>query len=148
MRVAPLVFIKAFALNFVFFAAGILVYMLFIPGNAMQIAALVGLSVLFTVRRVRLIRVVERQIAFQDESLFLSIVEDYVRLKDRWTATASGVQYRRYEAPLNVGLYRFQAVLEVRLHGRAATLTGHARIVDGLMRELEYPYQTRMARAS
>lgn len=147
MHTKPIEYVKAFLLTFVIFAAGIAVYWLVVPANGIQIAVLVALSLVLTIRRVGLIQVVEHRYPYEDEAMLLAVIERYMPLKDRWKLVRQAEGFRRYEATLNLGLYRFRAVLEVRLNGTEAVITGHNRVVRGLLYELNHPQFTRMALA-
>jgi hypothetical protein len=145
MHTPPIEYLKAFVFNSVFFVIGFLIYVTLVPANGIQIAVLIGLSALFLYTRVRLIRIVSYRAAFTDRALFLTVLEDYLKLKDRWTLVHEDDDQRRYEAALWIGLYRFRAVLVIAIGAGEARLTGHERIVMGLRRELAHPHIATMS---
>ena len=123
----PLEYARAFALNFVFFAAALVIYAVSFPADALQIGLLLALSITFTVRRVRLLRVVQHRLAFEDREAFLHVLDHTISLKDRWECVRDDDEGRRYETRLHVGLYFFQAFVQVDTEFGWATLTGQQR---------------------
>ena len=136
----PLEYAKAFLLTFVFFGAALVFYLLAVPtAEPFQVAVLLAVSLYFTHRRVALLNIMETTLQHEDEPGFLALVDQYLNLKDRWQLVEERDGYRRYEAPLTHGLYRFTGRLEVTLGFQQATLAGHERIVRPIVRELSGP---------
>lgn len=135
---------KAFALNFVFFAAAVAVYAAAVSTDPLLIAALLLISVWLTGRRLTMIRPTLRRFTYQDRDLVLAVVDGLLKSKDRWEMIheeANGqVLARRYESPLNVGLYTFTGVATVALDDDLGTLRlyGHERITRALARDLAH----------
>lgn len=138
----PVEYVKAFLLNVIFFVVGIGVYVAFVPTHPIQLAGLIGLSALALWLRMRLIRVEDATIRYEDETLFLTLLDGHLTLKDRWKLAESRHDYRRYEARMFLGLYRFTAVLEVYPQVDYARLRGHNRILTGVLREMNRPQVT------
>ncbi len=141
---------KAFALNFVFYAAAIVVYVIYgttLPGGVpvTLVIFLTVASIFFTWYRVRLIRPVTVQLSFKDRETFLAALDNTMQAKDRWQLVANNkpdgwsVTHRRYEARLNYGLYWHTASLEATVRATQATLVGPPRIL-----RLAVPMITRM----
>lgn len=137
-------YLRAFVLNAVFFIAGIAVYMAGVTTHPLHVGLITLFSAWYLYRRVRMIRVEEATIRYEDESAFLAIVDRYLQVKDRWTLVEDRIDYRRYEARMFMGLYRFTAVLEVYPQVDHARLRGHNRALGGVLRELAHPQYTRL----
>ncbi len=129
--------VKAFLLNGVFYAAAIVIYVLYginSPGGVSLplVAALTAASVVLTWRRVADIQPIERRLRVQNTATFLSTLDNFMQLKDRWTRVEDMYpddSHVRYTARLNYGLYWQDATMEVTVHGSAATLVGPPRMV-------------------
>ena len=124
-------YVRAFALNLVFFVAAIAVYMLAVPAMPGQIAGLGLLSLVLTWLRVRRLRQVAVDLDFRDEQVFLAALQGALS-NQRWQHTPLGDGHDRYEARVRLGLYPFTCRLDVLVTYEQATLSGHAYCVEPL----------------
>lgn len=129
-------YLRAFALNFILYAAAILVYAAVMPGKLLQVILLVLFSVYVCGRGAALIRPVERQFQIQDRALLLLVVEDYLKLRGRWALTDQNTFQRRYKLHVSLGFYPFTATLLITLEEDYAILRGHALILRRLAPEI------------
>lgn len=142
-QTTPAEYARAFVLNAVFFIAGIVAYIVGVSTHPLQVGLITAFSAFYLYRRMRMIRVEEASIPYDDETTFLTLVDNYLQLKDRWTLVEEHMNYRRYETRLFLGLYRFTAVLEIYPQVDHARLRGHYRALGGVLRELAHPQYTR-----
>lgn len=128
--------VKAFLLNGVFYAAAIVIYILYAnnaPGRVSWplVAVLTVSSVVLTWRRVVYIQPIEIRLRVPDAAAFFSQLDNFMQLKDRWTRVDDVYPdewHARYTARLSYGLYWQDAVLEATIHGKTATLVGPPRM--------------------
>jgi len=137
----PLEYLKAFALNYVFFAVAIavsVVYMNGQPGGAPAeiVLLLVVASLALTATRLRTILPTTARLGYTDRSRFLKTLDAAVKSKDRWAIVEASETGRVYTARVTVGLNTASLPLTVTLSGGQAVLFGPPRAVRHVQRLL------------
>lgn len=135
----PLEYLKAFALNYVFFAVAIAVYILYMNGQPEGarnevVILLVVASLALTATRLRTILPTTARLGYTDRERFLKTLDAAVKSKDRWAIVEASEAGRVYTARVTVGLYTASLRLTVTLSGGQAVLFGPPRAVRHVQR--------------